>query len=328
MVLWSDCLISCDYGFSVSAFWCPLATPTILLGFLLPRTWGISSLLLQQSAAAAPYLGWGVRSHTCTPTVCVPNPATGSHRPSPSPETPGSHRQVSYGITVPFPGSWCTRFCCALRVYFSVLGKFWQLYSGVNGDILQEDLCHTHTQSPSPCGRALPTHASTGDAQTQFCLSLCGVPGSWCAQGLFEPSEQLWQEQGLILNANRCSCFLAGASLLPLDVGYLLTAVPVPTILLGFFWPWSGGCAALEQPAAKRRYLTPKVKSGSCTSLDQLCGDTSRPGKRIHTWIYQHSLNNVFIYAFYNEKNHESSWIHFYNVATYLYILMDTFIKN
>ena len=23
---------------------------------------------------------------------------------------------------------------------------------------------------------------------------LCGVPGSWCAQGLFEPSEHLWQE--------------------------------------------------------------------------------------------------------------------------------------
>ena len=28
-------------------------------------------------------------------------------------------------------------------------------------------------------------------AQTQFCLSLCGVPGSRCALGLFEPSERL-----------------------------------------------------------------------------------------------------------------------------------------
>ena len=37
----------------------PLATPTVLLGFLLPWTWGISSWLLQQSAAAAPYLGGG-----------------------------------------------------------------------------------------------------------------------------------------------------------------------------------------------------------------------------------------------------------------------------
>ena len=31
---------------------------TILLGFLLPWTWGISSRLLQQSTAAAPYLEW------------------------------------------------------------------------------------------------------------------------------------------------------------------------------------------------------------------------------------------------------------------------------
>ena len=44
----------------------PLATPTFLLGFLLPWTWGISSRLLQQSAAAAPYLGRGVSPH-CRP---------------------------------------------------------------------------------------------------------------------------------------------------------------------------------------------------------------------------------------------------------------------
>ena len=38
----------------------PLSAPTILLGFLLPWTWGMSSRLLQQSAAAAPDLGRGV----------------------------------------------------------------------------------------------------------------------------------------------------------------------------------------------------------------------------------------------------------------------------
>ena len=43
VVLWSDWLVFCDYGFSVSVLWCPLATPTILPGFLLPWTWGISS---------------------------------------------------------------------------------------------------------------------------------------------------------------------------------------------------------------------------------------------------------------------------------------------
>ena len=65
VVLWPDWLVSCGYGFSVSALWCPLATLTILLGFLLPWTWGISSRLLQQSAAAAPYLGQGVSPHSC-----------------------------------------------------------------------------------------------------------------------------------------------------------------------------------------------------------------------------------------------------------------------
>ena len=65
--MWSDWLVFCDYGFSVSALWCPLATPTVLLGFLLPWTWGISSQLFQQSAAVAPYLGQGL-SPRCHPS--------------------------------------------------------------------------------------------------------------------------------------------------------------------------------------------------------------------------------------------------------------------
>ena len=58
VLMWLDWLVFCEYGFSVSALWCPLTTPTILLGFLLPWAWGISSHQLQQSTAAAPYLGW------------------------------------------------------------------------------------------------------------------------------------------------------------------------------------------------------------------------------------------------------------------------------
>ena len=53
-----------------------------------------------------------------------------------------------------------------------------------------------------PCGRPLLARTSTGDAQTQFCLRLCEGPGSRCTQALFEPSEHLWREWGLILNAN------------------------------------------------------------------------------------------------------------------------------
>ena len=84
--------------------------------------------------------------------------------------------QSPVGSLLLSPGSWCTRFCYALQESIS------QSYvSGFNGDFLQEHLCHTHTQSLCPCGRPLPTCTSTGDARTQFCLCLSGVPGSWCA---------------------------------------------------------------------------------------------------------------------------------------------------
>ena len=57
--VWSDWLVFCESGFSVSALWCPVTTPTVLLWFLLPWPWGIFLQLLQQSTAAAPYLGRG-----------------------------------------------------------------------------------------------------------------------------------------------------------------------------------------------------------------------------------------------------------------------------
>ena len=118
------------------------------------------------------------RSHTCAATVCDPSPAAGHHQPTPSPETPGHHRQVSCGVAVPSSLVLVHKaLLCPPRVYFPVLCKFWQLCGRVNGDILQEGLCHPHTQSPCPCGRPLPTRSCTGDAQTQFCLSLCGSLG-------------------------------------------------------------------------------------------------------------------------------------------------------
>ena len=122
-------------------------------------------------------------SHAGTATRSAPNPAAGLLRPTPPLETPGHSRaspgQCPVGSLLLSPGSWCLRFfLCPPRDYFPVLCKFWQLYGGVNGDLLQEGLCHTQvccTQRPCPCGSPLPTCTSTGDAQTQFCLSLCRV---------------------------------------------------------------------------------------------------------------------------------------------------------
>ena len=55
--MWLDWLVVCDCGFSLSALWCPLSAPTVLLGFLLPWTWVISSGLSPLTFDAAPDLG-------------------------------------------------------------------------------------------------------------------------------------------------------------------------------------------------------------------------------------------------------------------------------
>ena len=146
---------------------------------------------------------------TCCCTQC-PDPASGHHQPMPLPETPGNSQaslgQSLVGSLLLSPGSWCMQdsVCALLESVTTVLCKFWWLYGGVNGHLLQEGLCHTQvscTQSPYPCGRPLLICIFTGDTQTQFWFSLCGVSGSWCAQGFFESSERLWWVRGLILNA-------------------------------------------------------------------------------------------------------------------------------
>ena len=58
--MWPGWLVVCDCGFSLSALWHPLSARAVLLGFLLAWTWWVSSRLLQQSAATAPYFRLGV----------------------------------------------------------------------------------------------------------------------------------------------------------------------------------------------------------------------------------------------------------------------------
>ena len=143
------------------------------------------------------------RSHACT-AVC-PQPCS---RPLLTHVSAGDSwtlmdksGSVSCGVTALSPGSWCSQgFVCAPQEsVFPVLCKFWQLYDGVNGICLlqQEVYC---SQSLCPCSSPLLTHTSTEDTQIQFWLSVCGVSGSWCTQGLFELSECLWWVWGLILN--------------------------------------------------------------------------------------------------------------------------------
>ena len=111
--------------------------------------------------------------YTQCPQPCNRPPLTQQHPP---PETPG-HSQASLGQSIVgsllfSPGSWCAQaLVCALQ---ETCVKFWRLYGGVNGDLLQAGLCHTQvycTQSPCPCSSPLLTHTSTGD--TLSYVSLC-----------------------------------------------------------------------------------------------------------------------------------------------------------
>ena len=92
--------------------------------------------------------------------------AAGHHRPMPPPETP-VHSWASLDLSLMgslllSPGSWCPQaFVFVLQEYVSpAVCKFWWLYGGVNGDLLQEGLCCTQvycTQSPCPCSSPLLT---------------------------------------------------------------------------------------------------------------------------------------------------------------------------
>ena len=133
------------------------------------------------------------RSHADTATLSAPHPAAGHCQPR-DPEILDTHGQVwvksLVGSLLLFPGSWCTQgsICAHQESVSPVLSKFWWFCGGVNGDLLQEGLCHIQvycTKSPCPNGRPLLTHTFARDSHTQFWLSLCGVSWSWCAQGLF-----------------------------------------------------------------------------------------------------------------------------------------------
>ena len=111
------------------------------------------------------------RSHASTATLSDPNPAAGHHLPMPPPETPGHSRaslgQSLVGSLLLSPGSWCTRLClCPPRVCFPSAVLVLVALRWVNGNLLQEGLCHTQvycTQSPCPCSSPVLTRTSSGD---------------------------------------------------------------------------------------------------------------------------------------------------------------------
>ena len=88
------------------------------------------------------------RSHACTAALSAPTLQQATTNPRLCWRPVDAHGQVWISllwVTAPF--SWVlvhTGFVCPLQEPVSpVLYKFWQLYGGVNGDLLQEGLCHT-----------------------------------------------------------------------------------------------------------------------------------------------------------------------------------------
>ena len=164
------------------------------------------------------------RSHASTATLSAPNPAAGHHQPMPPPETRGhswaSLGQSLVGSLLLSPGSWCAQgSVCALQESISpVLCKFWQaLWWGYWPPPPRGLMPYPSLLYPEP----VPLRQATADpyfhrrhSNTVLSQSLW-VSGSWSTEGLFEPSECLWWEWGLILNANSpllpscCSFFFA-----------------------------------------------------------------------------------------------------------------------
>ena len=145
------------------------------------------------------------RSHACTAALSTSNPAAGYCQPIPLPEMCGHSRASLLESLLLSPGSWCIQgFACALQesvspALLSSDGFMVGLVATSSKRVMPyPGLLHPE---PLPLRQATADHTSAGDTQTQLCLSLCGFSGSWCAQGLFEPSECLWRVWGLILNA-------------------------------------------------------------------------------------------------------------------------------
>ena len=113
------------------------------------------------------------------------------------------------------PWSSCTKFCCALQESIS------QSYVSSGSSIVGLMTTSSKRTYAIPTPRA-PVPATDHcrpvppqETLKHISLCLCGVPGSWCTQGLFEPSECLWQECSLILNTNSLLLLPCWASFCP-----------------------------------------------------------------------------------------------------------------
>ena len=123
----------------------------------------------------------------------------------PPPETPG-HSRASLGRSLVgsrllSPGSWCTRFVCALPESVS---QSWVSSHGSMVGLMATSFQRAYATPRSVAPRApAPAAGHCWPVPPQETLKHSSgsvSEGSWCAQVLSEPSERLWQVWGLLLN--------------------------------------------------------------------------------------------------------------------------------
>ena len=155
-------------------------------------------------------------------------------------------------FSVPLPDSQFGNSAVGPRTFLTVQEFLWyncsavcgtsarQLYGGVNGDFLQEGLRHrlcdpgSCTQNPCPCSRPLLTCTSTGESNTGLAQSLWGSLGSGAHRFCLSPPS-ISGGYGVWFQTWFCpSHHFAGASPLPLDVGYLflVRSVILPSMVV------------------------------------------------------------------------------------------------
>ena len=189
------------------------------------------------------------RSQACTATVSAPNSAAGHHRPTP--------KMLTFTLAI---------FCLItsnlpwfMDLTFQVIMQYcslqhWALLpppvTSTTGQKLHPDtyrrLPDTHRQDSS----GGPLFLFPGC--TRFCCALQeSISQSYVSSGLNANSPILpscWDfsfalRHGVSPHSRSSAFHLTGVSL-TLDVGYLRTAAPVPTVLLGFLWPWTWGISS------------------------------------------------------------------------------------
>ena len=196
-VFYSQAKFTCSSRYLLTSYFC-IPVPLLVLEGLVGLHRTIQLQLLQHYSLGHRLLWywmvclWNKQDHSiCSSALNHEEPTTDPYLHQRLLDTP----QASLGQSLVrslflSPGSWCAQvlFVPSKSLSPQSCGSSGSSMGRVNGNLLQDGLYHTQvccTQSPCPCSRPLLTQTSTGDIRTQFWLSLCGVPRSWCALDLF-----------------------------------------------------------------------------------------------------------------------------------------------